>query len=138
MTSTLAKRDELISELEAVQAEFKQAIDIAIGGTTDQKLAVVNSLQSYTNRIKHIEDQIFAYAQGQKVWAFWGTVRRDSRSGVITDRFIGNMEFINAAGVITDRNLVRGREIYTLKTKNGQFIDVVLVGGVDLMPFFDE
>lgn len=118
MTSTLTKRDELISELEAVQAEFKQAIDIAIGGTTDQKLAVVNSLQSYTNRIKHIEDQIFAYAQGQKVWAFWGKVRGAARSGVITDR-----------------NLVRGREVYTLKTKNGQFTDVVLVGGVDLMPF---
>lgn len=128
MTSTLT------SKLEAVQAEFKQAIDIAIGGTTDQKLAVVNSLQSYTNRIKHIEDQIFAYAQGQKVWAFWGTVRGATTNG---DQAwgLGNMEFINAAGVITDRNLVRGREVYTLKTKNGQFIDVVLVGGVDLMPF---
>lgn len=117
-TTTGTKRDELISQLETVQIEFKQAIDLAIDGTTDQKLAVVNSLQSYTNRIKHIEDQIFAYAQGQKVWAFCGNSRMGARSGVITDR-----------------SLVRGREVYTLRTGNGQFTEAVLVAGIDLMPF---
>jgi len=63
----LALRYEAIKELAETTTKLQNAIDIAINGTTEEKIAVLNSLQSHANRVVFLEKQIYKFKIGEKV-----------------------------------------------------------------------
>jgi len=85
----LAVRSEAIKELAEITEKFQAAIDTAINGTPEQKLAVLNSLQSYANNIKYLEGKIYKFKIGQKVVRKNGT-RSVGWHGTILARIVGD------------------------------------------------
>ena len=57
----LAARNTLIRELEELEQQKNEEIYAALDGTVEQKLALLNSLQSYANRISRLESQIYKF-----------------------------------------------------------------------------
>ena len=98
----LAARNTLIRELEELEEQKEQEIEVAVSGTLEQKIALLGSLQSYVNRINHLESQIYKFKVGQ-------AVIRAGFSGTVVDRRINgdnSPEYVIESGTSGSRTLV--------------------------------